>query len=585
MDVEYATLECRGIVPEGRRGCHVDDVTAAVVRASTAGRRGERARRRGRWSRRPATSRRDRNRRTGTWSVDRRPRTRRCRQDPTLAATRAHAAATSAANLTSACTPTTGTPPRSSTVCRRRLASASPSRSTNAMRVAGSANAPSDRPTDAATAPVTSATPALPSDRPRAQRTRFAIRASTAEQCATWPAPSRTNRHVDRDRTARFLRPRHHVILSTTRCHGTPQSSPSRSASTTRTARRRELSRAAPRSRTFDSGRRIGVRAVGRVERRVGADRRKRRSARPAGCARAVVEYYRSIAGEHPDWDEYRAAMRQQGKVLVRMTIERWGPTRTGRLPARARQRLRHLVRTPDVAGDLSAHPRGTLRRNVGWRTRGNRRVCGCSRRSGCRSFRPTVPIVPRRRGALHPPAGQLRRAADHRRVPRPAAAVRRADAAARQRHRRRHRAALPARGLPADRRDAEETHGPAGHCGSSTTSTASRTSTAQTRADVAFGAGWVTARDRMLLLQLGRGPARAAVADVPGIDAFSLVTSGQSFVPSAATEALVTDQIELLDRDLRRQGPADHRRRPGRGRRHQRLLRGERHRHARRPR
>ena len=68
-----------------------------------------------------------------------------------------------------------------------------------------------------------------------------------------------------------------------------------------------------------------------------------------------------------------------------------------------------------------------------------------------------------------------------------------------------------------------------------------------QTRADVAFGAGWVTARDRGLLLQLGRGPARVAVADVPNIDAFSLVTSGQSFVPSAATEALVTEQRQLL--------------------------------------
>ena len=43
-----------------------------------------------------------------------------------------------------------------------------------------------------------------------------------------------------------------------------------------------------------------------------------------------------------------------------------------------------------------------------------------------------------------------------------------------------------------------------------------------QTRYDVAFGAGWATARDRLLLLLLGRGPARAAVADVPGIDAFS---------------------------------------------------------------
>src|SRR6478735_3737339 len=68
-----------------------------------------------------------------------------------------------------------------------------------------------------------------------------------------------------------------------------------------------------------------------------------------------------------------------------------------------------------------------------------------------------------------------------------------------------------------------------------------------RTRADLAFGAGWVTARDRGLLLQLGRGPARVAVADVPGINAFGLVTSAQTFVPSAATEQLVTDQQQLI--------------------------------------
>lgn len=70
---------------------------------------------------------------------------------------------------------------------------------------------------------------------------------------------------------------------------------------------------------------------------------------------------------------------------------------------------------------------------------------------------------------------------------------------------------------------------------------------TGKTREDMAFGAGWVTARDRDLLVGLGRGPARAAVADVPGIDAFSLVVSGQTFIPSAATEQLVTDQVELI--------------------------------------
>ena len=93
------------------------------------------------------------------------------------------------------------------------------------------------------------------------------------------------------------------------------------------------------------------------------------------------------------------------------------------------------------------------------------------------------------------------------------------------------HRQPLPARELRADRRDARGADRPPGlkliydsygipHV------------YGKTRADVAFGAGWATARDRGLLLQLGRGPARVAVADVPGIDAFALVTSAQSFVP-----------------------------------------------------
>ncbi len=68
-----------------------------------------------------------------------------------------------------------------------------------------------------------------------------------------------------------------------------------------------------------------------------------------------------------------------------------------------------------------------------------------------------------------------------------------------------------------------------------------------KTRDDLSFGTGWVTARDRNLLIQLGRGPARVAVADVPGINAFGLVTSAQSFVPSAQTEQLLTDQISLM--------------------------------------
>ena len=48
-----------------------------------------------------------------------------------------------------------------------------------------------------------------------------------------------------------------------------------------------------------------------------------------------LVEYYRVIAGEHPDWAEYRAAMTRQGKSLIRVTPTRWGPIATGGFPPR----------------------------------------------------------------------------------------------------------------------------------------------------------------------------------------------------------------------------------------------------------
>lgn len=46
-----------------------------------------------------------------------------------------------------------------------------------------------------------------------------------------------------------------------------------------------------------------------------------------------MVEYYRSISGEHPNWDEYREAMIRQGKCLISVEIERWGPIATGGFP------------------------------------------------------------------------------------------------------------------------------------------------------------------------------------------------------------------------------------------------------------
>jgi PPOX class probable F420-dependent enzyme len=43
-----------------------------------------------------------------------------------------------------------------------------------------------------------------------------------------------------------------------------------------------------------------------------------------------LVDYYRSISGEHPDWDDYRAAMERDRRVLIVITPERAGPSVQG---------------------------------------------------------------------------------------------------------------------------------------------------------------------------------------------------------------------------------------------------------------
>jgi PPOX class probable F420-dependent enzyme len=53
-----------------------------------------------------------------------------------------------------------------------------------------------------------------------------------------------------------------------------------------------------------------------------------------------LVEYFRSISGEHPDWEEYRAAMMRQGKSLLRITITGWGPIATGGFPPELADKL-----------------------------------------------------------------------------------------------------------------------------------------------------------------------------------------------------------------------------------------------------
>ena len=43
-----------------------------------------------------------------------------------------------------------------------------------------------------------------------------------------------------------------------------------------------------------------------------------------------LIEYYRRISGEHPDWDDYRQAMERDKRVLIRVAIEEVGPQQQG---------------------------------------------------------------------------------------------------------------------------------------------------------------------------------------------------------------------------------------------------------------
>jgi hypothetical protein len=43
-----------------------------------------------------------------------------------------------------------------------------------------------------------------------------------------------------------------------------------------------------------------------------------------------LVDYYRRISGEHPDWDDYRAAMERDKRVLLHISVRKAGPDVSG---------------------------------------------------------------------------------------------------------------------------------------------------------------------------------------------------------------------------------------------------------------
>ncbi len=141
---------------------------------------------------------------------------------------------------------------------------------------------------------------------------------------------------VSREGLLDFVRPRHKGVLVTTRADGTPQLSPVTMGvdaegrivvatyperAKTANARRRPRASVLVLSDDFNGE---WVQADGTAEVLDLPD-----------ALEPLVDYFRAISGEHPDWDEYRRAMVEQGKSLIRVTVERWGPVSRGGFPAR----------------------------------------------------------------------------------------------------------------------------------------------------------------------------------------------------------------------------------------------------------
>jgi len=143
------------------------------------------------------------------------------------------------------------------------------------------------------------------------------------------------NTAVTRDELLDFIRPRHHAIVITTRADGQPQASPVTCGvddgaivvatyperAKTRNARRNPQVSVLVLSDDF-GGPWVQVDGTAEV-------------LDVPEAVEALVGYFRSISGEHSDWDEYRQAMVRQGKSLLRITPERWSPVATGGFPPR----------------------------------------------------------------------------------------------------------------------------------------------------------------------------------------------------------------------------------------------------------
>ncbi|HET7431142.1 MAG TPA: PPOX class F420-dependent oxidoreductase [Nocardioides sp.] len=145
-----------------------------------------------------------------------------------------------------------------------------------------------------------------------------------------------TNDRVGREELLDFVRPRHRFVLVTRRADGSPQASPVTGGvdESGRLVVSTYPDRAKATNLRRDPAATVLVVSDEWNDAWVQVDGTAEVLDMPSQEAEdGLVEYFRCISGEHPDWDEYREAMRTQGKSLIRITIERWGPVATGGFP------------------------------------------------------------------------------------------------------------------------------------------------------------------------------------------------------------------------------------------------------------
>lgn len=144
-----------------------------------------------------------------------------------------------------------------------------------------------------------------------------------------------SNTRVDRQGLVEFVRNKHKWILATTRADGRPQMSPVTGGMTP--AGHLAIATYPERAKARNARRTPDVSVF------VGGDDFSDAWIQIDGAARVLdmpeaadglVEYYRSISGEHPDWAEYRQAMADQGKCLILVEPTRWSPISKGGFPA-----------------------------------------------------------------------------------------------------------------------------------------------------------------------------------------------------------------------------------------------------------